>query len=300
MQRFFLPFPLGAALLLAAATSPLTAQDERVVAYLDSWDNRPNYVAGDTEFEQSESPANTRRGTVLWLELNKGTSPKQASRQSLDGTFGPATDLLNWEDVPVAPDTMTSSALRINDGEQVDLIFTNSSGGPVTLARFLFDYGRSNSNSPPTIQVRLIDGEGQSTILLTDSTTPVTGSIGTYQNYAIDLAAYTIPPEATFTLRFVVGGGGTGGNLDNTALTAIRPRAVPSPQPRFLLAEGAPRLTVPSETGFAYQLEASPNLQSWQSVGDPVPGTGSDLTFTPAAVLPEQSFFRLTLRAGEP
>ncbi|MCD8482567.1 MAG: PEP-CTERM sorting domain-containing protein [Verrucomicrobia bacterium] len=155
------------------------------------------------------------------MTTDKGSTVKQASRQSTDGTFGPATNLTTWDGNPISANTAENSALRINNNESLNLTFNNSSGAPVQLSYFLFDYGRSNNTAPATISLTFIDSNNQETLLFSDSNTPNTGSIGDYSDFAVNLSSYTIAAGDFFTLRLTATNGSSGGNIDNTALTVI-------------------------------------------------------------------------------
>jgi len=290
----------GSILLLGYA--PAGARDLRVVAAIWEWNNRIEYLAGETHFVQSEAPANTKLGTVFNVFQDKGGTAAQATRQSLDGTFGSATGLLNWEDQPIAADTMSSRAVRINDQQVLSLLFTNVSGQAIELGNFHFDYGRSFATSPTTIQLRIIDPDGIETVLRTHTTNEVHGSIGYFDNIDVSLAAYTIPAGAQFTLLLQASGGSSGGNLDNAALTAWRPQALPEPSlPAVTLAflEGMPDLVATSESGFRYQVESSLDLVSWSAVGETQEGTGEPLRFAPPAPSPDLGFFRITVSPAD-
>lgn len=214
-SRLFLTF---AASLASASLASAT-----VVVAWDTWDNTPDYVAGSDVVSQDGVAAGERFGSVFNVLSIKQGAVKQSSRQSTDGTFGPDADFLNWNGDPIAPSTAANSALRVNNGDYFEMVFTNVSGQPLTLGAFYFDYGRSNDSAPQTIALTYLGSVGEPVVLLTDSSTTNTGSVGDYTDFAVNLSAYTIGIGESFTLRLTASDGSSGGNLDNAALTVAIP-----------------------------------------------------------------------------
>ncbi|MCD8481822.1 MAG: hypothetical protein LR015_03600 [Verrucomicrobia bacterium] len=126
---------------------------------------------------------------------------------------------MTFEGVPRAPDASENAALRINVDQRVSVQFTVVADLQVTLGTLYFDYGRSNNNSPTTIQVYLSRPGQPDLLLLSDDSTPVTESIGDYNDYAVDLSSVVLTQGDVFTLIFEAIAGSSGGNLDNMALT---------------------------------------------------------------------------------
>lgn len=215
------PILLGPVVLLTSANA-----QSFVVAAWDTFDNTPNYLAGSAVLDQSSAGANERLGSIFNVITDKGGANKQSSRQSTDGTFGGASGLLTFEGDPISPDA-ANSALRLNNGQSLTLTFTNSSQASVQLGSLLFDYGRSNNSAPQTIEVLFSDGGSPEVSLFSDTLDllTVSGSIGDYNDYAVDLSAYSIGSSSSFVVRIAASNGDTGGNLDNVALTT----AVPEP-----------------------------------------------------------------------
>lgn len=73
---------------------------------------------------------------------------------------------------------------------------------------------------------------------------------------------------------------------------------LPVPEVSCAMDQGKPSVSVPSKSGFLYQLEYSGDIAGgWHAMGESVPGTGGEIIFqdeTPG--LPPQRFYRIVVR----